>query len=240
MFKSQCNDVVLVAVVRQMALKICDWFNSTDDQPIASAVWSELEQFILNSTIRQLSHPDHAAVHRVGVAVATLLDPNAKVERGRKPASRAVCRIRFADSTSEEVSGEAAASALPPNASPSPKQHNYSELFRKKAVQLCARICQKALDCVESNGCQCCLNLVVLLTRYDEVSHSLLLRSDESTSPTEVIARQILPLLGKFPDVNTASMLFLNALDVVERDYRCKSVFLSCILRLTHFFFVSG
>ena len=220
LLKSQSSDLVLVAVVRQLALSLCGWFNSSDQLPIAVAVWNELEEFLSRSLIRQTSHEDSTAFQRAGLIMSTLLDPNMKCENSRKPNRRNVCRIRFAEAASEDVSTEPSTTVENPT-----QDHGIrSENFCAKAVELSVEICRKALLCGESNECRCCLHLLALLMQHDQVSKSFLTAPHDSSfisaNPAEMVSQHIVPLMAKFPDAKSAAALLFTALNYIEPSCR--------------------
>jgi len=202
---------VLVAVVRQTALSLDDWF--FNDIPASLAIWNQFEG-LMESVLSQSIHPDKNAItQRIGLICSTFLDPNVKFDSNlRKPSARAV-RVRFNEPNNQDNHGVPAVSS-PPVMTPA---RVHSERFRDKVVELSVRMCRKALECEEAQECYNCMNLLVVLMHHDQVSQGFL--ALDATSPIDMISLHIQPMLRRTPGRDTASLLF-TFIDAVNPDQR--------------------
>lgn len=202
---------MLLAVVRQMALSLDEWF--FNDIPASLTIWNQFDG-LMESVLSQSTHPDKNAItQRIGLICSTFLDPNVKFDSNlRKPFIRAV-RVRFNDPNNHDNSG------VPTVSSPAVKTpaRVHSRRFQDKVVELSVRMCRKAFECEEAQECYNCMNLLVLLMHHDQVSQRFL--ALDATSPIDMISIHIQPMLRRSPGRDTASLLF-TFIDAVNSDER--------------------
>ncbi|XP_059350076.1 E3 ubiquitin-protein ligase listerin-like isoform X2 [Daphnia carinata] len=206
MVKSKCSELVVSAVIRQVTVTLTCWFRT--DESVANVFWELLDNFIM-SLITQSSDPDASLFENVALIILVLMDAHSKLDNRTKMNRRCI-RIRFADTTTEDMSkGQETSPAHVPE---------MPLLFREKVVAMSILVCKDALKRLEVSDCETSLRLFASLMRCDDILRGFL--AAESASSIDSMLSSIRRMLQKLRDKNT-SFLFFTILDVMDSEFRC-------------------